>query len=58
MDAERSSYLHRLYAADIHDSTSYDLVMNSDQLPVEGMVDVIVAGMRAAGKVDPPPRQI
>jgi cytidylate kinase len=53
VNGERSRYLRRLYAADIHDSKTYDLVVNSDRLPVEGMVDVIVTGMRAAGKINP-----
>ncbi|MGD2073673.1 MAG: cytidylate kinase-like family protein [Gammaproteobacteria bacterium] len=56
VNGERASYIHRLYAADIHDSTSYDLVMNSDGLAVEGMVDVVITGMRATGKL-PPLRQ-
>ncbi len=52
-DGDRSRYIRRLYGADVDDSRRYDLVMNSDRLAVPGMVDTILAGMRAAALLPP-----
>lgn len=48
MDAQRAAYIRKLYGADIKDSTAYDLIMNSDRLPLQGMLDVVLAALRAA----------
>lgn len=48
MDAQRAACIRKLYGADINDSTAYDLVMNSDNLPVDGMLDVALTALRAA----------
>jgi cytidylate kinase len=49
VDGERARYIRRLYGADIDDGRRYDLVMNSDRLDVRGMVEVVMAGIGAAG---------
>ena len=47
-DEQRSGYMRRFYNVDWLDSSLYDLVINTDQIPVDAAVDIIV---RAAAAV-------
>ncbi len=45
-DKERERYLKHFHGADWQDPTLYDLLINTDQLPVEKVVDLIIAATR------------
>lgn len=49
INQERADYIKMLYDADIKDSSSYDLVLNSDRHDRIQMVEMILAAMQQAG---------
>ena len=49
-DEQRASYLRRFYGADWLDPGLYDLVLNTDQIPDEAAVDMIVLAAEAVAK--------
>ena len=49
VNRERAEYLHTLYGVDIHDSSDYDLVINSDRFSVVQMVNMILHAMLQIG---------
>jgi cytidylate kinase len=49
VDAERARFTRKLYHAEVDASLGYDLVLNSDRLPVEGMVELVLEALRIAG---------
>ncbi len=46
-DADRAAFVDRLFGRDINEPAAYDLVMNSDRIGVEAMVDLAVKALRA-----------
>lgn len=46
-DEQRAGYLRRFYNVDWLDSSLYDLVVNTDQLPVDVAVDLVIAASKA-----------
>lgn len=44
-DQERSNFIRTLYGHDIGDPLHYDLVLNSDRLPLEALTDVAMVGL-------------
>lgn len=53
---ERAEYVRSLYDADIDDTRTYDLVINSDRYSISQMVEVILVGMCNAGYILPEQR--
>ncbi len=48
-DAQRKAFLHKLHRAEVNDPHLFDLVLNADQLPVVGMVDIILTALEVSG---------
>lgn len=51
-DEERSGYMRRFYGVDWLDPGLYDLVLNTDQIPDEAAVNMIVLAAEAVHEVD------
>ena len=49
VNQERAEYIKMLYDADINDSSSYDLTLNSDRYEIVQMVEMILDAMEKAG---------
>jgi cytidylate kinase len=49
VNQERAEYIKMLYDADINDSSSYDLILNSDRYEIAQMVEMILDAMQKAG---------
>jgi len=49
VNQERAEYIKMLYHADINDSSSYDLILNSDRYEIVQMVGMILEAMEKAG---------
>lgn len=49
VNQERARYIKMLYDADINDSSSYDLILNSDRHDIMQMVEMILDAMEIAG---------
>lgn len=50
-DQERGAFIRRLFREDWDSPRNYDLVLNTDHLPAERLVDVTVEAMRVRGLV-------
>ncbi len=46
-DQERHDFMKKLFNADIDDPTKYDLVINSEHIDVEDLLDVVIPAMKA-----------
>ena len=46
-DEQRAGYMRRFYNIDWLDSSLYDLVINTDQIPSEVAVDLIIQAAQA-----------
>lgn len=49
-DAARKHYLQQHFSADIEDALSYDLVINTDELSDEAIVQILIAAIQAKSK--------
>ena len=55
-DRAREAYMRSLYGVDVHDSSLYDLVLDTTRLPEDGCVDAIVdAALALAAAAAAPP---
>jgi len=48
-DEERTAFVRRIFDADWEDPLAYDLVINTDDMDLDRMVEMVVAGMAAKG---------
>ncbi len=46
-DTERREFMRKMFHADIDDPTRYDLMINSDKLDVEDLLDVVIPAIKA-----------
>jgi cytidylate kinase len=53
-DEQRAGYMRRFYNVDWLDSSLYDLVINTDRIPSDGAVEMIIQAARAVEATAPP----